>query len=98
MVDRCSSVVRMSRGRTSGMPLWRGPPFGIEMSKFHAETAAAEVRYIPLMGDRGRTSPALDLLDRIKGSGLDTSNGAEFIQERLALFARIIALISLTFL
>ena len=31
-------------------------------------------------------------------SGLDTSNGLEFVQQRIGLFARIIALISLAFL
>ena len=32
------------------------------------------------------------------GSGLDTSNGLEFVQQRIGLFAKIIALISLAFL
>ena len=35
---------------------------------------------------------------RPRESGLDTSSGLEFVQQRLALFARIIALISLAFL
>jgi eukaryotic-like serine/threonine-protein kinase len=35
---------------------------------------------------------------RSSESGLDTSNGLEFVQQRIALFAKIIALISLAFL
>jgi eukaryotic-like serine/threonine-protein kinase len=34
----------------------------------------------------------------LRDSGLDTSNGLEFVQQRIALFAQIIALISLAFL
>jgi eukaryotic-like serine/threonine-protein kinase len=34
----------------------------------------------------------------LQDSGLDTSNGLEFVQQRIALFAKIIALISLAFL
>ena len=35
---------------------------------------------------------------RVHDSGLDTSNGLEFVQHRIGLFAKIIALISLAFL
>ena len=44
----------------------------------------------------GRTGPpALQLL---RGSGLDTSNGPQFIQQRIAMFAKILAAIALAFL
>jgi len=35
---------------------------------------------------------------RPRESGLDTSNGLEFVQQRIGLFAKIITLISLSFL
>jgi eukaryotic-like serine/threonine-protein kinase len=38
------------------------------------------------------------LAERPRESGLDTSNGLEFVQQRIGLFAKIIALISLAFL
>ncbi len=47
------------------------------------------------MAERGSAPSALHLL---RGSGLDTSNGAEFIQQRIALYAKMIAGISLAFL
>ncbi len=37
-------------------------------------------------------------LHGLRGSGLDTSNGAEFVKERVALFAKIVCLIALAFL
>jgi hypothetical protein len=36
--------------------------------------------------------------DRSRESGLDTSNGLEFVQQRIGLFAGLIALIGLAFL
>jgi serine/threonine-protein kinase len=47
------------------------------------------------MPERGSAPYASRLL---RGSGLDTSNGPEFIQQRLALLARMIALITVAFL
>lgn len=47
---------------------------------------AMTVRALPQARDEGHAS------------GLDTSNGLEFVQDRIALFARVIGLISFTFL
>ena len=46
------------------------------------------------------TAPSAPTLERQtpRESGLDTSNGLEFVQQRVGLFARVIALISLAFL
>jgi serine/threonine-protein kinase len=41
---------------------------------------------------------ATRLAERPRESGLDTSNGLEFVQQRIGLFAKIIALVSLAFL
>src|SRR5262249_28573043 len=46
------------------------------------------------MAETGSPPSALRLL---RGSGLDTSNGAEFIQQRIALFAKIMAGIAFAF-
>ncbi|HKE20360.1 MAG TPA: serine/threonine-protein kinase [Kofleriaceae bacterium] len=47
------------------------------------------------MAEVGLTTQAIQWL---RGSGLDTSGGDDFIQERIAIFARLISLISLAFL
>src|SRR5262249_17507178 len=46
------------------------------------------------MSERGPDTPALQLL---RGSGLDTSGGPQFIQRRIALFAMIVTAIGLAF-
>jgi len=47
------------------------------------------------MGERGFAASVLQVL---RGTGLDTSNGAEFIQQRIALYAKIVAAIAFGFL